>query len=299
VTPARSPSPVVPTWRVRNGSLALDIPRIVAVLNVTPESFSAGGSSMAVGAQVEHVARMIREGADVIDIGGESTRPGARPVEVDEELARVLPAVIAVRAAFPGLLISIDTTKASVATAALEAGADIVNDVSGLRLDDAMAAVIASTGAGAILMHSRGGVAEMASDRWATYGEDVMDDVVRELGTSAARALAAGIAPDALVLDPGIGFAKRAAHSVAVLRVLPRLVRVGYPVLVGASRKRVVGMLTGVSEPAARDAGSIGVHVAALAAGARLFRVHAVAAHRQALDAAWAVLSPAPPEARG
>jgi dihydropteroate synthase len=202
--------------------------------------------------------------------------------------------VVGLRARRPDAVISVDTVKAAVARAALGAGADAVNDVSGLRLDPAMAGVCAAARAGLVLMHSRGRVADMATYTHAEYGDDPAADVARELAGSLAAATRAGVDPAAVVLDPGIGFAKRSEHSVAVLAALPRLLALGRPLLVGASRKRFVGEISGVAEPAARVHGSVGAHVAALARGARLFRVHDVRAHREALDVAWAVLRDAP-----
>ncbi|MDE3128351.1 MAG: dihydropteroate synthase, partial [Gemmatimonadota bacterium] len=178
--------------------------------------------------------------------------------------------------------------KAAVADAALGEGAHVVNDVSGGRLDARMAAVCARHGAGFVIMHSRGTVRDMATYRHAGY-DDVVNDVGAELEARAAAALAAGVARNRIVLDPGLGFAKRSEHSLAVLAGIPRLRALGYPILVGASRKRFVGELTGEPAPAGRLAGTLGAHVAALMLGARLFRVHDVRAARQSLDVAWAV----------
>lgn len=288
--------PDVRRWRMATRSLALDTPRIAAILNVTPDSFSDGGRYTSLDAAVVAAERMIEEGADLIDVGGESTRPGASRIDALEEGRRVLPVIREIRRRFPDTLLSIDTTRGTVARAAFDEGADAVNDVSGLRLDPEVAAVVAEYGGGLVVMHSRGDVEEMASFAHAVYGDDVAADVAAELSEAAARGLAAGVARDALVIDPGVGFAKRTRHSLAVLRGLDRLTSLGFPVMVGASRKRVVGDVTGVREPRRRRDGSVGMHVAALARGARLFRVHDVAAHRQALDAAWAVLSPVPPD---
>ena len=296
-------------WRARDRAISLREPVIVGILNVTPDSFADGGLHATFGAAVARAAQMVAEGADVIDIGGESTRPGAAPVSADEELARLLRVLRTVRREHPDVPISVDTTKALVARAALDEGADIVNDVSALRMDDAMAAVVADAGAGVILMHSRGAAGTLASYDLATYDAgDVTGAVSRELAQTVAQAEAAGVRRDAIVLDPGVGFSKRPVDSVAVLRGLPRLAALGFPLLVGASRKRVVAALIGrrslgarrdtlevedsaaLAAPAARVDGSVGVHVAALALGARLFRVHDVREHREALDAAWALL---------
>jgi dihydropteroate synthase len=233
---------------------------------------------------------MVAEGADGIDVGGESTRPqGASPVTADEELRRVVPVISALRSSFPELLLSIDTTKAEVANAALDAGADVINDVSGFRIDPAVGEIAAAQRAGVVLMHSRGGVSEMGTYRYAEYGSDVVADVISELGTSVQVALSAGIERGSIVLDPGIGFSKRSEHSLRVLAELGRVCALGFPVMVGVSRKRFVGELSGVHVAADRMAGTVGANVAALMNGARLFRVHDVAPNRQALDVAWGI----------
>jgi len=280
-----------PTWRLPTRTVVLDRPFLLGVVNVTPDSFSDGGRHATTELAVRHAERLLDEGADAVDVGGESTRPhNAGPVPAAEELARVLPVIETLRARRPTAVISVDTVKAAVARAALDAGADVVNDVSGLRLDPGMAGVCAASRAGVVLMHSRGRVADMATYAHATYGDDPAGDVAAELAGSLGAATAAGVDPAAVVLDPGVGFAKTSAHSLAVLAALPRLLALGRPVLVGASRKRFVGEISGVAEPAARVHGSVGAHAAALALGARVFRVHDVRAHREALDVAWAVL---------
>jgi dihydropteroate synthase len=276
-------------WRIADRVITIDRPIVIGILNVTPDSFSDGGRFASVGAAVAHAQAMVEEGADVIDVGGESTRPqGARPVGVDEELERVLPVITEIRRSLPGIPISVDTVKAEVAAAVLEEGAQIINDVSGFRLDARMAATCASAGAGVVLMHSRGEVSEMATYGVAVY-DDVVDDVLGELRTRVDAARDAGVADDAIAVDPGIGFSKRSEHSLAVLGALDRIAAWGYPVLVGASRKRLIGELTGESVPSDRVHGTTGANVAALERGARLFRVHDVRAARQALDVAWAI----------
>ena len=277
-------------WRVRGGLVNLGRPVVVGIVNVTPDSFSDGGSFFSTGDAVARASQLAEDGADILDIGGQSTRPQqAVEIPVAEELRRVLPVIEAIRSALPDAVLSVDTVKADVAREALVAGAAIVNDVSGFRLDPAMAGVCAELGAGAILMHSRGGVSTMGTYTDARYGEDVVGDVRRELDECAGRARQAGVAPEAIVLDPGIGFAKRSEHSLALLSGLGRIVELGYPVLVGVSRKRFIGEITGVTKAADRDAGTTGANVAALLAGARLFRVHEVKPARHALDVAWAV----------
>jgi dihydropteroate synthase len=231
------------------------------------------------------------EGADVIDVGGESTRPqGATPVDAAEECRRVLPVIGELRRRFPKAVISADTVKAEVAERALGDGAAIVNDVSAFRLDERMAEVCARASAGVVLMHSRGGVSDMATFAHASYGDDVAGEVLAELLPRAEAAEAAGVRRAAIALDPGIGFSKRSEHSLAVLADLPRFADAGYPVMVGVSRKRFLGEITGVREPDERVHGTTGANVMALALGARIFRVHDVAAARQALDVAWAIL---------
>jgi dihydropteroate synthase len=278
-------------WRVRGREVPLDHPIVIGILNVTPDSFSDGGKFMESGAAVDQALRMAAEGADVIDVGGESTRPqGARPVTSAEERDRVVPVVRELGRRLPNIVISVDTVKSEVADAALDAGAHVVNDVSGFRLDRRMAQICAASGCGVVLMHSRGGVSEMGTYEFATYDEDVVHAIRRELESSVHVGREAGVATESIVLDPGIGFAKRSEHSLAALSGLPSLTAIGYPVLVGVSRKRFVGELTGETEPVARLFGTTGANVAALMLGARLFRVHDVKAARHALDVAYAVL---------
>ena len=277
-------------WRVRGGTIDLNRPVVIGIVNVTPDSFSDGGSFFSADAAVARATQLVEDGADVLDVGGESTRPqNAVEVPVAEELRRVVPVIEAIRASLPEAIVSVDTVKAEVARQALAAGAAIVNDVSGFRLDPAMAGVCAGMGAGAILMHSRGGVGTMGTYRDAEYGGDVAGEVAQELEWSIATARQAGIDDEAIVVDPGIGFAKRSEHSLGLLAGLARIVALGHPVLVGVSRKRFIGEITGVSNAAERDAGTTGANVAALIAGARLFRVHEVKPARQALDVAWAI----------
>jgi dihydropteroate synthase len=279
-------------WHHATGVLDIGAPRVVGIVNATPDSFSDGGRLGSLDDARRYADRLITEGADVIDVGGESTRPqGAVPVPPDEELRRVVPVIAALRAAHPELPISVDTVKARVAAEAIAAGASIVNDVSAFRLDPDMAAVCARLGVGVILMHSRGDVSTMATFAHANYAGDVMGDVVSELLQAADRAIDCGVARERIVLDPGIGFAKRREHSLAVLAQLRRLAILGFPVMVGVSRKRFIGEITGVDAAADRVFGTVGANVAALERGARLFRVHDVRASREALDVAWAVMT--------
>jgi dihydropteroate synthase len=279
-----------PVWKVRGRELELAKPLIMGILNLTPDSFSDGGRLFSSQEDVlQHVSTMIAEGADIIDIGGESTRPGATPVSATDELNRVLPVIRHLADCHPETVLSIDTVKSVVARAALDAGAHIVNDVSGLRLDPDIADICASSGAGLVLMHSRGGVSDMASYAHARY-DDVVGDALRELGVQLDVALDRGVDKAAIALDPGIGFSKKSEHSLAVLAALGRLVEWGYPVLVGVSRKRFIGEITGTREPTGRLSGTLGANVTALALGARIFRVHDVRPAREALDVAWRIL---------
>jgi dihydropteroate synthase len=281
-------------------------PNIFGILNVTPDSFSDGGNFVSTEAAIAQADRMISEGADAIDVGGESTRPGAKPVPVREELKRVLPAIRAIRSRWSDVAISIDTVKSEVASAALAEGASIVNDVSGMSLDPDMPRVCAEAGCNVVLMHSRGTVGEMASYEMATYGGDPVGEVLSELDERIQVAQRAGIHPARIALDPGIGFSKNTRHSLAALVELPRIVAAGYPVFVGASRKRVIAELIrftsasgggssgttlapGVISNEDRDMATVGVNVVAFFAGARIFRVHQVRPNRLALDAAWAL----------
>jgi dihydropteroate synthase len=210
-------------------------------------------------------------------------------VDVREELRRVIPVIAAIARSMPELVISVDTVKSEVAAEAIAAGAAIVNDVSGFRLDPRMGEICASGGVGVILMHSRGSVSEMGTYRYASY-DNVVDEVFTELRERVEEARRAGIASDAIAIDPGIGFAKRGEHSLKMLAALRSLAAWGHPVVVGASRKRFLGEIIGVTDPAARVHATVGANVAALHRGARLFRVHDVAPNRQALDVAWAIL---------
>ena len=278
-------------WRHAKGSLELNRPIVMGILNVTPDSFSDGGQFNSIQEAVEHARQLVALGADIVDVGGESTRPqGARQIGVDEELNRVVPIIRILVEELPRTLISVDTNKSIVALSALRAGASIVNDVSGFRLDERMAEVCAAGKAGIVLMHSRGGVADMASYAHANYG-NVVDEVRRELEARVEVAQKAGISDEQIAVDPGIGFAKRGPHSLAVLNRLGELSALGFPVMVGVSRKRFIAELTDEPVPANRVAGTVAANVTALERGARIFRVHDVRPNRQALDVAWAIMT--------
>jgi dihydropteroate synthase len=277
------------SWRVRGRTLSIERPLVMGIVNVTPDSFSDGGQLSTVDAAVARAEALVQEGADILDVGGESTRPRAESVDAEEELRRVIPFMQELQRRFPEVPLSIDTVKSRVAREAIEAGADIVNDVSAFRLDPEMARVCSRTQAGVVLMHSRGVVDDMATYAHAEYDGDPMDAVLKELREQVDDAMSHGIARECIAVDPGLGFSKMPVHSLRVLGTLPRLVAWGFPVMVGASRKRFIGELTGVREPAARVYGSVGAAVAAFERGARVLRVHDVAATRQALNVVDAV----------
>ena len=251
--------------------------RVMGVLNVTPDSFSDGDAYLDTAAAVRHGLAMLAAGADIVDVGGESTRPGAARVEETEQRRRVEPVVRALAGA--DAVVSIDTTRAAVAEAALAVGARMVNDVSGGVVDPAMAPLVATAGVPYVVMHSRGPSADMASR--ARYG-DVVAEVAAELRERMAAALAAGVAADQIVLDPGLGFAKNAEHNWALLAHLPVLAELGRPLLVGASRKAFLGRLLASPEaarpPADRDAATCAVTTLAAYQGVWAVRVHDVGA---------------------
>jgi dihydropteroate synthase len=252
--------------------------RVMAVVNVTPDSFSDGGERLDPAQAIDDGLRFVSEGADIVDVGGESTRPGSQPTSADEELRRVLPVVEGL--ARQDVLVSIDTRRAAVARACLDAGARIVNDVSALRDDPALMPFVAERGVPVVLMHRRG----RSEDKYdgPPYG-DVVEDVRRFLLDRARMSEAAGIARERIALDPGIGFGKSVAENVALIAGTARLADAGYPVLVGSSRKGFIGKLTGVAEARRRDPASVWLAVEAARRGAAIVRVHDVAATRQAL----------------
>lgn len=283
------PTAPTPFWRHRSGALALDRPIIMGILNVTPDSFSDGGSFVAGDAALAQAERLVADGADLIDIGGESTRPGAAMVAPDIELARVLPILRLIRSRL-SVPISIDTRKAAVARACLEEGADIVNDVSALA-DPAMPGVVATAKAGVVLMHMRGTPETMQDD--PRYS-DVVEEVAAELASAVRGAQTAGIDRERMVVDPGIGFGKTMAHNLELLAGLSELGHIGVPVMIGVSRKGFLGTLTGGRPPEERAVGTAAACVMALTRGARIFRVHDVREARDALNVAEAILNAAP-----
>ena len=264
-------------------------PSVMGVINITPDSFSDGGKHFDPGEAVAAGLAMAAAGAAVVDVGGESTRPGARPTPPDIEQARILPVIRALTR--QGVTVSVDTRNAATMEQALAAGAAIVNDVSALAHDPRAAAVLARAGAPVVLVHMRGNPETMGS--LARY-EDVAVEVVRELSLRLAAAAAAGIPSGRIALDPGIGFAKTAAHNLELLARLPLLLNLGCPLVVGVSRKGFIGRLSGVPEPRGRLAGSLAGALFALGRGAAVLRVHDVAETAQAVRV-WQALSQGAP----
>jgi dihydropteroate synthase len=268
----------------------------MGIVNVTPDSFSDGGAFLEPDVAVKHGLSLVGEGAEILDIGGESTRPGAEPVSEQEELGRVIPVIEGLVAAGATAQISIDTSKAKVAATALEAGASLVNDVSAFRADPEMAAVVADGGAECCLMHMLGEPRTMQRAGGPRYG-DVVDEVKAFLEERLRFATREGIGEERIMLDPGIGFGKTVAHNLELLRRLDELTELGRPIAIGTSRKTFLGRIAadaaGLAEPADarhRLAGTIATNVLALERGARVFRVHDVRPVREALTVAAATL---------
>ncbi len=265
----------------------IDKPLIMGILNVTPDSFSDGGQYSDVDAAVRQARRMLDEGADIIDIGGESTRPGSEPVAADAQIQRVAPVIAAIRQQVSAdIPISIDTTLSAVARAALEAGADIINDISAGRDDEAILALAAETDAPIILMHSQGTPKTMQDN---PYYDDVVQEVLAALYQQIDAALKAGIKKKRIAIDPGIGFGKRKQDNLDLLAHLDAFVAAGYPVLLGTSRKRFMGTICDVSEPSELVTATAVTTALGIMAGVQMFRVHDVRENRQAADVAWAI----------
>jgi dihydropteroate synthase len=274
-------------WRCGNHNLSLgERTLVMGIVNVTPDSFSDGAMFASADDAVAHGARLVDEGADLVDVGGESTRPGSDPIEADEELLRVVPVIEGLVKARPGTLLSVDTRKPEVASAALDAGASVVNDIAGGR-NSALLETVSRTGAGVILTHMLGEPKTMQDD--PRY-DDVVAEVHEFLRERIEAAVFAGIPEERVCIDPGIGFGKTVDHNLALLRAVPALRMLGAAVMVGASRKGFIGTLTGVEDPAARLEGSLAVAVLAAAHGADLVRVHDVEATVRALKVADAVV---------
>ncbi len=278
--------PAVQRTKTRVGSLTFGPdPVLMGVLNVTPDSFSDGGEFFGVEPAVAQAEKMFDEGAQVIDVGGESTRPGSDPVSPEEELRRVLPVIQAMLSARPDSMVSIDTYRSSIAEAALDAGAGAVNDVTALG-DPRMAGLMAERGCPIILMHMLG---EPKNMQQHPHYEDVVRDVRDFLAERAQQALRAGVKLENIILDPGIGFGKTPEHNLKLLKRLDSLVELGFPVLVGVSRKSFLGKITGSEDPKSRLFGTVAANVLAYERGASLFRVHDVRANKEALAVAAAI----------
>lgn len=263
-------------WKTSRREISLDVPLVMGILNVTPDSFSDGGRYADINAALQRADEMIAEGADVIDIGGESTRPGSKRVSADDEISRVVPVIEAISKRLD-VPVSIDTSKSAVADAAVDAGAEIINDISGLRFDEAIAEVAARHKTGLVLMHSRGEFETMHSQPPV---DDIITEVEKDLRRSISAAAAAGVAAEQIVLDIGIGFGKTLDQNLKLIAQLDRLVNEFpvFPILVGASRKSFLGKLLGKDDPKERLSGSLASAAIAVWNGAKILRVHDVAA---------------------
>ena len=274
-------------WKIRDREIDLSRrARVMGIINATPDSFSDGGSFLDPQAALAHGLQMVAEGAEILDIGGESTRPGAQSVEADEEIQRVLPIIQALRRESQ-VLLSIDTSKAAVARAALDAGADIINDVTGLRGDPDMAALAASSKAGIVIMHMQG---EPRTMQVAPTYDDVVEEVGNFFRQALARSVACGIDPMRIALDPGIGFGKTPEHNRRLLAELSAFLEFGRPLLVGVSRKSFLGWLAGSSAMDDRFWPGVALTSLCRERGARILRVHDVKPHTEALRMTEAIL---------
>jgi dihydropteroate synthase len=262
-------------------------PLIMGILNVTPDSFSDGGKYHQVETAVRRTEKMLEEGADIIDIGGESTRPGSDPVSSEEQIRRVIPVITAIRKQFADdVVLSIDTTSSTVAEAALDAGAKLINDVSAGRDDPAILSLASQKDVPIILMHSLGTPKTMQDN---PYYEDVVTEVIDFLRSRIAAAFAAGVNKNNILIDPGIGFGKRKQDNLDLLANLDKFVELGFPVLLGASRKRFMGSICNVTEPSELVTATAVTTALGVMAGIKLFRVHDIKENRQAVDVAWAI----------
>lgn len=281
----RHPTVTRNTLRVGDRTLGPG-PVVMGILNVTPDSFSDGGDFIKREHAAYQATAMLDEGARIIDVGGESTRPGSDPVSPEEELRRVVPAVRAILDVHPEAIISIDTYRAATAEAAIEAGAHIVNDVTALRGDPKIASVVAGAGCPIVLMHMLGEPKTMQQE---PHYEDVVREVRDFLYERAEHAVATGIEPENIILDPGIGFGKTLEHNLTLLNSLDAIVELDYPVLLGASRKGFIGKISGIEDAKDRVAGTVATSVLGHERGATFFRVHDVRANREALEVAEAI----------
>ncbi|MFI4855567.1 MAG: dihydropteroate synthase [Phycisphaerales bacterium JB065] len=280
-------------WRIRDGVIDLGSPRIMGILNITPNSFSDGGRYLDPASALDQARALVESGAHILDIGGESTRPGAERVDSTEQINRVIPVIESIRSAGLRTPISIDTTRVEVAQAAIEAGASIINDIAAGTESEGMLSLAAETGAGLVLMHRRmqkdapGGTSTYPTT--PDYPGGVVGVVREYLKDRAEAAIAAGVAQETIVLDPGLGFGKSVEQNYQLIARTGELMELGFPILSAASRKSFIGSATGVENPAKRVAGSLSVSVAHFRMGVRLFRVHDPLDHAQALAVAAAI----------
>lgn len=279
------------SWQCGRFEFGLERPVLMGIVNVTPDSFSDGGQHASTDAAVSHARKLIDEGAQILDIGGESTRPGAEPVPLKRELERVLPVIESLRHA--GVALSVDTCKPQVMQAALDAGADIINDVTGFRLDASREVIGKHPSCGVCVMHMQGEPRTMQSD---PHYDDVVAEVEAQLLQAVKSLESLGVASARIALDPGFGFGKTQVHNYTLLRRLDELVSLGYPVLIGVSRKSMIGAVTGRSVEQ-RMPGSVAAAVLAVNLGARIVRVHDVQATQDAL-AVWQALAFGPQESK-
>ncbi len=261
-------------------------PMLMGILNVTPDSFSDGGQHNKPDAAIKRAFQMLQQGADIIDIGGESTRPGALTIDDAEQIARVIPVIEGIRKLDKNVVISVDTTSNHVAEMALNAGANWINDISAAEESIDILDLAAKKKAPIVLMHRQGKSKTMQN---APYYDDVCKEVLEYLQARAALAMQAGIAKDNIILDPGIGFGKTFEHNLLLLNDLESLVKLGYPVLLGTSRKRFLGEITGVNDPEQRIVSTSATTALGVNAGVNIFRVHDVSENKQAMDVAWAI----------
>ena len=273
------------TLEGRGKTLDLSVPRIMGILNVTPDSFFDGGKHRKKEDAVNRALNMVREGVDIVDVGGESTRPGAEAVSAEEEMDRVIPVIETLRREMD-LPLSVDTYKSSVAAEAVAAGANFINDISGLQFDPGMAETVSSSGAGLFLMHTRGRPRDMQTQ---TDYRDIIQEIKTFFGQKIEKLLLLGIKKEKIAIDPGIGFAKDTEGNLKILKCLGDLKILGVPILLGTSRKSFIGRILNRPDPNERLYGSLATIALGVQAGARIFRVHDVAASRDAALTAWAI----------
>ncbi len=279
---SNTPQPI----KLPHGILTFDTPHIMGIINVTPDSFFSGSRRESVSDAIRTARAMIEAGATILDIGGESTRPGAEPVPPDEELKRVIPVIEAIRKEFPKVIISVDTYKAKVASAAIEAGADIVNDISGLSFDPDMPKAVADAGVGVVIMHIKGTPKNMQlNPSYENFTKEVMEFLLKQMEV----AISSGIKENKIILDPGIGFGKRLCDNLEIFHLIPSIRSLGRPVLIGASRKSMIGILTEKKTPDQRLAGTLATTAIAIMLGANIIRVHDVAENADAAIVANAI----------